>query len=289
VAALKNGDVFRDCAKTSDVCQDMVVIPAGSFVMGSPDGETPVVGLDGKPKSDPVAPAEKGRRGDEGPQHEVSIARFAVGNFDVTWEAWDRCVALGGCSMPSDQGFGRGKRPLINVSWDEAKVYIDWLSRLTGKSYRLLTEAEWEYTARAGTQTTYYFGDAAGEICRFANVADQSFKRDGGIGEIADCDDRFVFNSPTGSFPPNKFGLYDMAGNVFQWVQDCYVESYADAPSDGSAVRGKEGCPRVLRGGSWFFQPDYARAAGRVRGIPDYRGYGIGFRAARSLSPARTP
>jgi formylglycine-generating enzyme required for sulfatase activity len=287
VAALKNGDVFRDCAKTSDVCQDMVVIPAGSFVMGSPDGKTPVVGLEGKPKSGSVAPAEKGRGGDEGPQHEVSIARFAVAKFDVTWEAWDRCVALGGCSkVPTDQGYGRGKRPLINVSWDEAKAYIDWLSRLTGKSYRLLTEAKWEYTARAGTQTTYYFGDAA--ICTFANVADQSYKRAGGVNEIVDCDDQFVFTSPTDSFPPNRFGLHDMAGNVFQWVQDCYVDSYADAPSDGSAVRDKEGCSRVLRGGSWGDLPGLARAARRIRLIPDVRNGSIGFRVARSLSPART-
>jgi formylglycine-generating enzyme required for sulfatase activity len=288
-AALKTGDMFRDCAETSDVCQDMVVIPAGSFVMGSPDGETPVVGLEGKPKLGSVAPAEKGRQGDEGPQHEVSIARFAVAKFDVTWEAWDRCVALGGCSkVPTDQGFGRGKSPLINVTWDEAKVYIDWLSRLTGKSYRLLTEAEWEYAARAGTQTIYYFGDAAGEICTFANVADQSFKRRY-AGEIADCDDRFAATSPTGSFPPNRFGLYDMAGNVFQWVQDCYVDSYADAPSDGSAVRDKEGCFRVLRGGSWIYRPVDARAAGRFGVIPGARNDSFGFRVARSLSPARTP
>jgi formylglycine-generating enzyme required for sulfatase activity len=288
--ALKAGDVFRDCAATADVCQDMVVIPAGSFVMGSPDGKTPVVGLDGKPKSGSVAPAERGRRDDEGPQREVSIAqRFAVAKFDVTWEAWDRCVALGGCSkVPTDQGYGRGKRPLINVSWNEAKAYVDWLSRLTGKPYRLLTEAEWEYAARAGTQTVYYFGDDAREICKFANVADQSFGRGGGIGELADCDDRFVFSSPVDSFPPNRFGLHDMAGNVWQWLEDCY-DSYADAPRNGSAVQGEDGCTRVLRGGSWVDLPGLARAAWRIGFTPGYRFIVIGFRVARSLSPARTP
>jgi formylglycine-generating enzyme required for sulfatase activity len=199
-------------------------------------------------------------------------------------------VALGGCSkVPTDQGFGRGKNPLINVTWDEAKAYIDWLSRLTRKSYRLLTEAEWEYAARAGTQTAYYFGDDASEICKFANVADQSFKRAyGGDSEIADCDDRFAATSPTGRFPHNRFGLYDMAGNVVQWVQDCYVDSYTDAPSDGSAVR-KEGCSRVLRGGSWLNLPDNARAVRRFGFVPGVRISGIGFRVARSLSPARTP
>ena len=289
--ALKPGDTFRECAETADVCQDMVVIPAGSFVMGSPDGTTPVVGLDGKPKSGPVAPAEKGRQGDEGPQREVSIAqRFAVAKFDVTWEAWDRCVALGGCSkVPTDQNWGRGKRPLINVSWNEAKAYVDWLSRLTGKPYRLLTEAEWEYAARAGIQTAYYFGDDAREICEFANVADQSFNRGGGSGEIADCNDRFVVTSPVGSFPPNKFGLHDMAGNVWQWVQDCYVDSYAGAPRDGSVVQGKKDCPRVLRGGAWNDRPGSARAAGRVWSTPGIRTSSNGFRVARSLSPARTP
>ena len=198
--ALKPLASFRECAKD---CPEMVVIPAGEFMMGSPA-------------------SEKGRYTNEGPQHTVMIAKpFAVSKFDVTFADWDACVSVGGCPQVSDSGFGRGTRPVINVSWDDAQQYVAWFSKMTGKPYRLLTEAEWEYAARAGSTTAYFWGDEIGK--GNANCA--------GCG--SQWDNRQT--SPVGSFKPNAFGLYDMAGNVWQWVQDCYHGNYDGAPTDGSA------------------------------------------------------
>ena len=176
--ALKPGQTFRECAKN---CPEMVVIPAGTFVMGSPDGQAPVIGLDGKPKPGPLAAAEKRRLPDEGPQHEVKIGHaFAAGKYAVTFDEWDECAKLGACPQAPDSGYGRGRNPVINVSWDEAKKYVDWLSLMTEKKYRLLSEAEWEYSARAGTSTAYSFGDnypPSKKICEYANFADAALGR----------------------------------------------------------------------------------------------------------------
>jgi formylglycine-generating enzyme required for sulfatase activity len=262
--ALKPGATFREC---DSACPEMIVVPAGSFRMGSPDSEA-------------------GRGKDEEPVHTVSIAKpFAVGKFELTWDDWDACVAMRGCDgrPTSDTAYGRGRKPLINVSWDQAQAYVNWFSRMTGKPYRLLTEAEWEYAARAGTQTAYSFGNDPAEICRYANGADQSFRRGGNNGEIASCDDGQELTAPVGSYSPNAFGLYDMHGNVWEWVQDCYVDSYKEAPTDGSSVPDKEGCPRVIRGGSWYRDPLSLRSAIRYRYHPDVHGDALGFRLARTL------
>ena len=185
--ALKPLASFRECAKD---CPEMIVVPAGAFTMGSPA-------------------TEKAAMTDEGPQHKVTIAKpFAVSKFDVTFADWDACVSVGGCPKAADAGFGRGTRPVINVGWDDAQHYVAWLSKMTGQPYRLLTEAEWEYAARAGTTTAYYWGDEIGKGNANCN----------GCG--SQWDDKQT--SPVGSFAANAFGLYDMAGNVCQWVQDCY-------------------------------------------------------------------
>ena len=214
--ALKPGQAFRECA--SQFCPEMVVVPAGSFLMG--------------------APHTRELRENERPQHKVSIARlFAVSKFEVTFDEWDTCVRYGDCKfIPPDAGWGRGRRPVIFVSWEDAQEYVAWLSRLTGKSYRLLTEAEYEYVTRAGTQTEFPWGNDVGT-------------------NRANCRDCLIrserSSTPVGSFPPNAFGLYDMVGNVFEWVQDCYIEGYGNAPTDGSAFI-TPGCgARVIRGGSW--------------------------------------
>ena len=230
----------------------MVVIPAGSFTMGSNDYD------------------------DEKPPHRVNIAKpFAVGKFTVTFAEWDACVASGGCKhKPEDQGWGRGNRPVINVSWDDAtKEYLPWLSRKTGKTYRLLTEAEWEYAARAGTTTTYSWGNDIGK-----NQANCD-----GCGSQWDNKQ----TAPVGSFKPNAFGLYDMHGNVWQWVQDCWHDTYQGAPTDGSAwvTSCTDGSRRVLRGGSWNDIPQDLRAADRNRNSTDGRGDDVGFRLARTLNP----
>jgi len=247
--ALEPGATFRECAKD---CPEMVVVPAGEFMMGSPANE-------------------KGRLVNEDPQHRVMIARpFAVSKFEVTFADWDACVSVGGCPHVSDSGFERGTRPVINVSWDEAQQYGAWFSKMTGRPYRLLTEAEWEYAARAGSTTAYFWGDQIGK----------------GNANCNDCGSQWDSRqaSPVGSFKPNAFGLYDMAGNVWQWVQDCNHDNYNGAPTDGSAWIGDCG-RRVVRGGSWGNVPQFLRSASRDwYGAAD-RDFHIGFRLGRTITP----
>jgi formylglycine-generating enzyme required for sulfatase activity len=248
--ALKPKDSFRECAKD---CPEMIVIPAGEFMMGSPATET-------------------GRSDDEGPQHKVTIAKsFAVSKFDVTFADWDACVSVGGCPEVSDSGYGRGTRPVINLTWDDAGKYVKWLSRMTGRPYRLLTEAEWEYAARAGATTAYYWGDEIGK----ANANCQ------GCG--SQWDNRET--SPVGSFKPNAFGLYEMAGNVWQWVEDCYHDNYDDAPADASAWTSRDCNRGVGRGGSWIDVPQFLRSAYRGKNPTVVRNGIVGFRLARTLNP----
>jgi formylglycine-generating enzyme required for sulfatase activity len=285
--ALKAGESFRECTKA---CPEMVVIPAGTFVMGSPDGKTPIIGLDGKPKDGPLAPAEKGRDPEEGPQHEVTVATFAAGKHEVTFDDYEECVRLKGCAPVSDSSWGKGRQPVINISWDEAKRYVDWLVRVTGKPYRLLTEAEWEHAARSGTTTVYSFGDDERELCKHANLADPSLKKAEPTYTAIDfCDDGHAAPAPVGSYQANAFGLHDMHGNVFEWTEDCYVNSYRDAPGDGTARWTGECKLRVARGGSWYVHPQSVRAAFRSRATPGIRDFTLGFRVGRSLFPSRTP
>jgi len=239
---LRPGRVFRDCPD----CPEMVVLPAGEFMMGSPASET-------------------GRDADEGPQRRVTIQRpFAVGKFEVTFAEWDACVAANGCShRPDDRSWGRSRRPVINVSWHDAKGYAAWLSGKAGKNYRLLSEAEWEYAARAGTTTRYAFGDTISK------------------GQARYSADKTV---EVGSFPANKFGLHDLHGNVWEWCEDNWHPNYEGAPIDGSMWSGGDVSLRVLRGGSWHFSfPDNLPSAIRNRGQPDFRYVSIGFRLSRTL------
>jgi len=194
----------------------------------------------------------------------VTIARpFAVGKFEVTFAEWDACAAAGGCKHnPGDQGWGRGRRPVINVSWHDAKEYAAWLSRKTGKAYRLLSEAEWEYAARAGTTTRYAFGDTI-----------STSQAQYGASKTVEV----------GSFSANKFGLHDLHGNVWEWVEDAWHANYKGAPIDGSAWSGGDTSYRVLRGGSWVDFPVGLRSAGRHWLDPDNRYLRFGFRLARTL------
>ncbi|MGD0762883.1 MAG: SUMF1/EgtB/PvdO family nonheme iron enzyme [Roseiarcus sp.] len=267
--ALKPKDAFRECAD----CPAMVVLPSGSFTMGSPA-------------------SEPGRLDDEGPQHEVTIAKpFAVGEFAVTvdefkafvaataYDAVSACYAWNGWSwqLQSDRswrtpGFEQtGSHPVVCVNSNDAQAYAKWLSGKTGESYRLLTEDEWEYAARAGTTTAHYWGDAIGKGNANCN------------GCSSQWDNKET--SPVGSFKPNGFGLYDMAGNVWQWVQDCYNGGYSGAPSDGSAWTTGDCSAHVVRGGSWLSGPLMLRAAGRSWDATDVRSNGLGFRVARTLRP----
>jgi len=242
------GTEFRDC----DVCPLMVVVPAGSFMMGSPESEA-------------------GRQPWEGPQRRVTIARpFGVGKFEVTFAEWDACAAAGGCApegegpyWPNDRGWGRGNRPVINVSWLDAKRYVRWLnSKVGGRSYRLLTEAEWEYSARAGTVTAH----ATGATITAAQVQ-MSARR----------------TLPIGSFPANALKLHDMHGNVWEWVEDCYKFDYFGLAMDGSAYAAGSCGLRVGRGGdSWGSTPAVFRSALRGERGPTDRSFNYGFRVART-------
>lgn len=247
---LTPGSSFRECART---CPEMTVIPAGSFKMGSPA-------------------SEPGRDDNEGPQHQVTIARpFAVSKYELTFEDWDACAAYGDCDPQiSDNGWGRGSRPVINVTWEDARRYVDWLSRMTGKQYRLLSESEYEYAARAGSSTAYPWGNEIGKNNANCN----------GCGSKWDNTNP----APVGSFASNAFGLGDMVGNVSQWVEDCYHASYQDAPTDGSAWT-TDCSRRVIRGGSWTDNPRNLQVAGRRWSTPDLRVSTLGLRIARTLAP----
>ena len=261
-AALKpDGAPFKECAD----CPEMVVMPAGTFVMGSPDGKTAIIGLDGKPKPSVLAPEEDGRADDEGPQHEVTIAKsLAVSKFEVTHDQWQLCVDYGGCPTAA----GKGNLPAASVSWDDARFYAAWLSKMTGKTYRLLTEAEWEYAARAGTTTVYSFDDSNSQLGDYAWFSENSGRQAHRVGEKK----------------PNAFGLYDMHGNIYEWVEDCYQKSYDGAPADGSARTSAECSDRVVRGGSWESgHPQGLRSANRYSLEPTFRINVIGFRLARTL------
>jgi formylglycine-generating enzyme required for sulfatase activity len=249
---------FRDCA----ICPEMVVVPAGEFLMGSPEHE-------------------RGRGKDEGPQHRVEIhSPFAVAKFEVTFAQWDACVGEGGCGhKPGDEGWGHGKRPVINVSWNDAKQFVAWLTKKSGKPYRLLTEAEWEYAARATTQAEVSQPFSTGATINYkqANYDANFTYGDGRMG---------VYRQKTldvGSLPKNVFGLYEMHGNVWEWVEDCYRDSYDGAPADGSAVTSPDCSLHILRGGAWNYQPLYLRSAYRYATAPGVRLENAGLRVARGL------
>lgn len=294
VAGRTPGEAFRDCAD----CPEMVVVGTGSFVMGSPD-------------------VEAGRETHEGPQRTVRIERaFALGRTEVTVGQWRRFVrATGhvteaeaerngrwqGCAVLNaagnnwewpggrnwrDPGFAQDdSHPVVCVSWNDVQAYVQWLSRSTGQTYRLPSEAEWEYAARAGTQSSRPWGEDPNQACRWGNVADQTARRRFRGLTIHECDDRHLFTAPVGTYGRNAFGLQDMIGNVWEWVQDCYHrDAYGGrAPSDGRAYEVAGCSDRVLRGGSWFFDPVSARSAFRGGITPDYRIGIFGFRLARMI------
>ena len=292
---LRPGTVFQDCAD----CPRMVVIPAGEFAMGSPAAE-----------------AERGV--DEGPQRKVSISQpFALGRSEVMVAEFRRFVEdsgykteaerdprAQGCSGfiyadPTARGVEPQKvtswrspglaqaqadpHPVLCVSWNDARAYAQWLSKKTGKRYRLPTESEWEYAARAGSTTSRHWGDDPDQACRFANVADQSRFQTWGFGQKHECTDGHYFTAPAGGYAANRFGLYDMLGNVWEWTEDCWNASYAGAPSHGAAWLTGDCAQRVCRGGSWSTAPRFARSAARHKNPVEYRDNLTGFRLARTL------
>jgi formylglycine-generating enzyme required for sulfatase activity len=287
--ALKPRQAFRECAE----CPMMVVLPAGRFTMGSPE-------------------KQYGSRADEKPVHPVAIPRiFAVGKFEVTVRQFveflndsvregrfaERWVSTApdeenALIIRSDEGgsprfsakSGHEDFPVTFVSWRGAAEYARWLSRRTGASYRLLSEAEWEYAARAGSDATYHFGEDGRKLCDFGNVADLSGQKKSKWSEWVDCDDGYASLAPVGRFQPNAFGLHDMVGNAGEWVEDCGHRNYEGAPADGSAWVTESDCnSREVRGGSYYNLSVAHRSAKRFENPVDTKYTTIGFRVARSI------
>ncbi len=247
------GDVFRDCAN----CPDMAALPAGGFQMGA-------------------RPGEIGAKPAESPMREITFANgFALSSHEVTYAEWDACVADGGCAYKApDHGWGRDKRPVVSVSYEDALSYVAWLSEKTGQSYRLPTEAEWEYAARAGSTAPF----ATGSTVR-AGQANYN-------GQYPYSGEKETYRArtvPVASFAPNAFGLYDMHGNAWEWTADCWTESHAGAPSDGSAVATGDCTKHVLKGGAWNTGGWRLRSAHRIAKPSTAREFDNGFRVARDL------
>lgn len=232
--------IFRDLP----FAPELVSLPDGYFLMGTTEGE--MIGLS-----------------TERPQHRVTIAPVAVGRYPVTFAEWDACLAAGGSTYRPPDNWGRGRQPVVHVNWHDAQAFARWLSEASGKRYRLLSEAEWEYAARAGTTTPYSSGQSIdGTQACFAHAG----------GAL-----------PVGSFPANAFGLCDMHGNVWEWTQDCWNPAYEGAPDDGSAWLSGDCGQRVARGGSWSGEVSYVRSAFRFNGQTGLRSNALGFRVAREL------
>ncbi len=281
---LRPRDSFREC----DDCPEMVVVPTGSFMMGSPDDD-------------------KQRGADEGPRHSVTISRpFAVSRTHVTVDQFAAFVrdtghvAFSACNIYTGSGWEEkgswrspgfsqeGTHPVTCLSWKDAKAYIDWLARKTGKPYRLLSEAEWEYAARGQTQpaaySRFWFGNDDQDLCRYGNGGDQTLHgaEVGKSWTVSSCTDHYVYTAPVAQFEPNGFGLHDMLGQVWQWTADCWHPNFTGAPADGSAWTTGSCDDHVVRGGSWSSAPNYLRTAQRFGGV---KYLSVGIRVGRTLSP----
>jgi len=279
----------KDCVH----CPELVVVPAGRFVMGATPEE----------EERTLLPADFRDRSQ--PRRSINVKRFAVGRFEVTrgeyrvfaeatGRAGDGCFVWSGSDFETDPakswrnpGFAQDDaHPATCVNWEDASAYVMWLSQQVGRKYRLLTEAEWEYAARAGTTTTRYWGDDSSATCDYANGADRSSAaRVPGAADwvVADCDDRHVYTAPVGRFRPNAFGLHDMLGNAEEWTQDCWKTDYSGAPTDGSAVAAGNCSLRAVRGGSWIDSPIGVPAAYRVGSHVTIRVSRRGFRVAADM------
>jgi formylglycine-generating enzyme required for sulfatase activity len=240
-----------------------VAIPAGCFMMGSPA-------------------SENGHRPNEEPVHKVCVTAFDLGQYDVTQGEWRRVMVFPNKPDPS-RFTGNGRRPVEDVSWNDAKRFV-WLMSLFGRrQYRLPSEAEWEFAARAGTTTSRYPGDDVDRLCAYENIADKSLKKVAPGDVVANCDDGYAYTAPVGSFKPNPWGLYDMLGNVSEWTEDCYLDNYRDTATDGRPNRQGPCTGRVIRGGNFDMIPSFVRAAHRFGSAPGSRSNYVGFRVVRTV------
>lgn len=285
---LPPGARFREC----DACPQMVVLPSGAFRMGSPQDEP-------------------GRAADEGPAREVHIPRpFAISRHEISLREYsaflrDTGYPVGGNCITDrrrpfdwqpdanttlrDPGFAQGEdHPVVCVSWHDAKAYVDWLNARVSGAYRLPTEAEWEYAARAGAQTAYFWGPDVDAGCAYFNGPDETAREKYPQIPFAKCSDGALNTAPVGSYRPNGFGLYDMTGNVNEWIDGCATADYSALSVDGRDGPG-DCARRIVRGGSWGTIPRQQRSAERIRYSPETRDDSIGIRVVRSLDQKIVP
>lgn len=250
---MKKGTVFRDCAE----CPEMIVVPKGIYIMG----------LGGKNR--------------HGPPHRVNIKKpFAIGRYEVKFNEWFACVRDQICRhKPHDHNWGTIGRPVINVTWAQAKNFTRWLTKKTGNAYRLPSEAEWEYVARGGTTTQFWWGDKPGN--KMANCRDCESRQCCTAKDHSCCSHG---TKPVGSFPANPYGVFDTAGNVFEWTEDCWNRDHKGAPRDGSARKEGDCRNRVIRGGSFYYFNKVARSYYRSKNPPGVKSYWLGFRVVRELN-----
>jgi formylglycine-generating enzyme required for sulfatase activity len=258
----KPGDTFRDC----DTCPEMVVVPSGSFDMRT-------------------APWGPGHPHNEGYFYTVKFDEpFAIGKYEVTFDEWDACVADGHCESVDDDDWGRGRRPVINVSFSQAMHYARWLSKKTHQSYRIPANSEWEYAARAGMGMNRFFGIDPKDVCQYGNVYDQSSAREFEFEwKPVPCDDGHTVTAPVGSYKPNAFGLYDVIGNVFEWTEDCASPTWRGAPGNGKPWVDGDCSLRGYRGASWVTNdPYYLIESSRFKYMGAHDN-DLGFRVVRDI------
>lgn len=254
---------FSDNLKGGGHGPEMVMIPAGSFTMGDRNGNGP---------------------DDEKPAKRVNLSSYAMSRFEVTFAEFDRFVAAVSKRPPSDDNFGRGNMPVINITWEDASGYVHWLSQQTGHTYRLPTEAQWEFAARAGSDSTYFWGTDVNQACFYANVADSTAGTSHDAWLQVNCEDGYSGPAPVGQFSSNPFGVHDLIGNVYEWVQDCYSDNYEVLPTDGRAHENSYCRKRVARGGGWSSPSWHLRASHRQAFPENERRQTLGFRVVRELN-----
>lgn len=236
---------------------EFVAVPGGCFQMGDSTGDG---------------------QADEKPVHQVCVSGFSIGKYEVTNAQYRRFKPSHNSGDYNGKSLNGDNQPVVNVSWNDAVEYAQWLSRQSGKAYRLPIEAEWEYAARGGSSARNYWGNRKDDACGHANVADQWAKFIWSDGAIHNCDDGHAVTAPVGRYRPNAFGLYDMMGNVWEWCSDWYDENYYGVSPKDNPQGPSSGSSRVNRGGSWYSEPWYVRSADRVRFGPSVRGNDLGFR-----------
>lgn len=256
---------FTETLQGGGTGPEMILISGNRFMIGDHNGNGP---------------------DDEKPLRELELKSFALSRYEITFEQFDRFAQAVNKRPPNDASYGRGAMPVVNVTWEDAHGYAHWLSEQTGHPYRLPTEAQWEFAARAGSSSTFFWGNNPAQACFYANVADDSAIAENSTWLEVGCEDGYSGPAPVGQFPANPFGLHDIIGNVAEWVEDCYSDDYEALPADGSAIQNSYCRKRVARGGHWSSPAWQLRSSHRHAFPTGERRATLGFRVVRMLSDA---